>query len=87
MARREDILEGVAPEVRAACPLTAQQVAAVYRMDIQEVVDACTLFVQSGGRKGLRCYRAARSWRIRPANVEAWIFEREEETAKCDRMI
>lgn len=87
VARREEVLGSIAPEVRAACPLTAQQVAAVYRMNIQEVVDACMLFVASHGTKGLRCYRSGRTWRIRPANVEAWLFAREEETARCDRII
>ena len=32
MAKRAQILEGVAPEVRAACPLTAQQVSRSFRM-------------------------------------------------------
>lgn len=82
MARREDILEGVAPEVRAACPLTAQQVAAAYRLDRQAVMDACALFVQSRGKRGLRAFRVGRVWRIRPSAVEAWMERLEEEQAR-----
>lgn len=79
---RDLVLEGVAPEVRAQCPLSAQQVAAVYRFELQRVVDACELFVQSRGRRGLRAFRVGRGWRIRPSSVEEWMMAMEEETCK-----
>ncbi len=75
----------IAPEVLAARPLSAREVAAAYGIDVATVLDACNLFVQSRGRKGLRCYREGRYWRIRPVNVEAWICQLEEDTAKCLR--
>lgn len=75
----------IAPEVLAARPLSAREVAAAYGLDMVKVLDACNLFVQSRGRKGLRCYREGRYWRIRPVNVEAWFCQMEEETAKCLR--
>lgn len=82
MAKREQILEGVAPEVRAACPLTAQQVSAVYRIDYQTIIDACEMFVQSRGRRGLRAFRMGRVWRVRPSCVEEWMARLEEDQAK-----
>lgn len=75
----------IAPEVLASRPLSAREVAAAYGIDIVKVLDACNLFVQSRGRKGLRCYREGRYWKIRPVNVEAWIEGMEEETARCLR--
>ena len=68
----------IAPEVLAARPLSAREAAAAYGIDIQTILDACN-------RKGLRCYRDGRYWKIRPVNIEAWIETMEEETAKCLR--
>ncbi len=82
MAKRAQILEGVAPEVRAACPLTAQQVSAAYRIDYQTVIDACELFVQSRGRRGLRSFRMGRVWRVRPSSVELWLAGLENDQAR-----
>ena len=75
----------IAPEVLAARPLSAREAAAAYGIDIQTILDACNLFVQSRGRNGLRCYREGRYWKIRPVNIEAWIERMEEETARCLR--
>lgn len=80
-----EIRARIAPEVLAARPLSAREAAAAYGIDIQTILDACNLFVQSRGRNGLRCYRDGRYWKIRPVNIEAWIERMEEETARCLR--
>lgn len=80
-----EIRARIAPEVLAARPLSAREAEAAYGIDIQTILDACNLFVQSRGRNGLRCYRDGRYWKIRPVNIEAWIERMEEETARCLR--
>ena len=75
-------LTQVAPEVRALAPLGAVEVAAVFRLDKQAVLDACKLYATSKGREGLRCYHNGRGYKIQPANVVAWMCEMEKSYAE-----
>lgn len=80
--RRADLLSGVEERVRALCPLTAQEVSAVYRLDYHKVLDEIKLFQASGGRRGLRASKLGGGWRVRPAAVEEWLVRLEDELAR-----
>lgn len=68
-------------------PLSASQVARIYGLDKTLIITACQLFAASRGKRGLRCYRSARKYYIRPESVNAWIAQLEEDTANADRLI
>ncbi len=80
--RATERLTQVAPEVRALAPLGAVEVAAVFRLDKQTVLDACKLYATSKGREGLRCYHNGKGYKIQPANVVAWMCEMEKSYAE-----
>lgn len=79
---RADLLAGIEPGVRALCPLTAQEVSAVYRLDYHKVLDEIRLFQSSGGRRGLRASKLGGGWRVRPAAVEEWLIGLENQVAQ-----
>ncbi|MBQ9694444.1 MAG: hypothetical protein IJV69_06790 [Kiritimatiellae bacterium] len=81
---KAEMLEGIAPAILAAAPLSASQVAAAYRFDKGAILTACRLFVQSGGKEGLRHFRSGNRIRIRPIAFEQWMASQEESTARCD---
>ena len=67
-------------------PLSASQVSRIYGIDKATIITACQIYVQSRGRRGLRCIRTARKWRIRPESVNQWLVELEEATANAERI-
>ena len=81
---KAEIVEGIAPAILAAAPLSASQAAAAYRFDKGAILTACKLFVQSGGKEGLRHFRSGNRIRIRPSAFEEWMISQEESTARCE---
>ena len=67
-------------------PLSASQVARIYGIDKATIITACQVYVRSRGRRGLRCIRTARKWRIRPEAVNQWLITLEEATANAERI-
>lgn len=60
--------------------LSASEVAKVYGIDRHSVVRECEVYIASRGRRGIRCSRIGRTWRIRPECMDDWIVRMEDET-------
>lgn len=73
----------MAKTISDQAPLSASEVAKTYRVDKCRVLTACRLFVQSGGKRGLRHFRSGNRIRIRPVAVDEWFAELERDTARC----
>ena len=67
-------------------PLSASQVSRIYGIDKATIITACQVYVRSRGRRGLRCIRTARKWRIRPEAVNQWLIDLEEATANAEHI-
>jgi hypothetical protein len=74
----------VAPEVLAMRPLSAREVAKSYGFDVGFILSECQRFIDSRGREGLRCFRRGADWKIRPANIEEWMYELERKESICE---
>lgn len=74
----------VAPELLAMRPLSAREVASTYGFDIGFILEECERYVASRGKEGIRCFKRGTDWRIRPSNIEAWMFELESKVAVCE---
>ena len=81
--KKERAKRQVAPEILAARPLSAREVATTYGFDVGFILDECQRFIDSRGREGLRCFKRGADWKIRPVNIEDWMFEQERRTATC----
>lgn len=58
--------------------LTIPRAAKILRVDRHEIMDACEVYRQSGGKAGLRCFRKGARTCIRAGALKDWLISLED---------